>query len=266
MEKTVHYTSGLPRACSTLLQNLLAQNPRVHATATSGLHEVMYLGKAFFKTDEFRSIPNPQDGESLFCDFMRHGITHAFDNLTDRPVVVDKCRSWIGSANLLFKLFPDAKLLVPVRDIRGVLSSMEKKFQKHPEFQLENQQQDTTRIQTVEARCQFWLDSAPVGLAVQRLYEISRLHKDKVMFVHAEQLTSDPQSTMDKVWQYLGEEPFTHDVTNVEQYTKEHELGWPYGDHSIRSEVKPIQSDWHDTLGRQISETLKQKFNWITSL
>jgi hypothetical protein len=78
------------------------------------------------------------------------------------------------------------------------------------------------------------------------------------MFVHAEQLTSDPQSTMDKVWQYLGEEPFTHDVTNVEQYTKEHELGWPYGDHSVRSEVKPLQSDWHDTLGRQISETLNK--------
>src|SRR6056300_487856 len=158
----------------------------------------MYLSKAFFKTDEFRSIPNPKDGESLFCDFMRHGITHAFDNLTDRPVVVDKCRSWIGSANLLFKLFPDAKLLVPVRDIRGVLSSMEKKFQKHPEFQLEMSQQDTARIQTIEGRCQFWLDSAPVGIAVQRLHELARIHKDKVHFVHAEDLASDPQTTMTK--------------------------------------------------------------------
>ncbi|MFZ4536908.1 sulfotransferase family protein [Propionivibrio sp.] len=264
--KTVHYTSGLPRSCSTLLQNLLAQNPLVHATATSGVHEVMYLSKAFFKTEEFRSIPNPTDGEKLFTDFMRAGISNAFDSLTDRFIVVDKCRSWIGSAGLLFKLFPEAKLLVPVRDIRGVLSSMEKKFQQHPEFQLEMSQQDTVRIQTVEGRCGFWLDTAPVGLAIQRIHELARLHKDKVLFVHAENLASDPQGTMDKVWKYLGMEAFQHDPSNVAQYTKEHELGWPYGEHIIRSEVKPLKPDFNDTLGRQLSETINQKFNWVPNL
>lgn len=265
--KTVHYTSGLPRACSTLIQNLLAQNPRVHATATSGVHEIMYISKAFFKTEEFRSIPNPKDGETLFADFMRGGIHDAFDSLTDRPVVVDKCRSWIGSANLLFQLFPAAKLLVPVRDIRGVLSSMEKKYQAHPGYQMEITQQDTARVQTVEGRAQFWLDTAPVGLAVQRLHELVRLHKDKVHFVHAEGLTSDPSTTMNRVWEYLGEEPFTgHDFNNVEQYTTEHELGWPFGDHKVHSVVAPLKPDWHDTLGRQLSEALNQKFEWIRQL
>jgi len=266
MSKQIHYTSGLPRACSTLLQNLLAQNPLVHATATSGVHEIMYLSKAFFKTDEFRTLPNPLDGERLFGDFMRAGIANSFESLTDRPVVVDKCRSWIGSANLLFKLYPDAKLLIPVRDIRGVLSSMEKKFQAHPEFQLEATQQDTGRIQTIEGRCQFWLDSAPVGIAIQRLHEIVRLHKDKVHFVHAEDLTSDPQGTMSQVWDYLGMESFIHNTSNVEQYTTEHELGFPYGDHSVRSEVKPLKPDWHETLGRTLSEQINQKFNWVNTL
>lgn len=165
----------------------------------------MYLSKAFFKTEEFRTIPDPKDGEALYLDFMRAGIVNAFDNQTDRPVVVDKCRSWIGSANLLFQLFPDAKLLVPVRDIRGVLSSMEKKFQQHPGFQLEGSQADTARVQTIEGRCQFWLDHPPVGIAVQRLHELAKNHKDKVMFVHAEDLTNDTQNTMNKVWKYLGE-------------------------------------------------------------
>jgi sulfotransferase len=264
--KTIHYTSGLPRAASTLLQNLLAQNPSVHATGTSGVHEIMYLSKAFFKTEEFRTIPEPKTGEALYLDFMRAGITHAFDSQTDRPIVVDKCRSWIGSANLLFQLFPDAKLLVPVRDIRGVLSSMEKKYQQHPGFQLEGSQQDTGRIQTVEGRCQFWLDSAPVGIAVQRLHELAKNHKNKVLFVHAEDLTSDTQNTMNRVWDYLGLDPVIHNTQNVEQYTQEHELGWPFGDHTIRQEVKPLRPDWHETLGRQISETLNQKFQWINAL
>ena len=264
--KQIHFTSGLPRACSTLLQNLLAQNPRVHATATSGVHEIMYLSKAFFKTEEFRSLPKPKDGEQLFADYMRAGISNAFDSLTDRPVVVDKCRSWIGSSSLLFQLFPAAKMLVPVRDIRGILSSMEKKFQAHPAFQLEMSQEDTARVQTVEGRCQFWLDTAPVGLAIQRLHELARLYKDRVHFVHAEELTSDPQRTMAKVWEYLGEEPFVHNTSNIEQYTKEHELGWPFGDHDVHPSIHPLTPDWHDTLGRQLSEALNQKFNWINAL
>ena len=319
--KTIHYTSGLPRSCSTLLQNLLAQNPRVHATGTSGVHEIMYLSKAFFKTEEFKRLlcneasgvtglhalvrhalpffdteefraskdkkaterifwDYVSAGSSVFLDikfdpafpntafarFHQSGLPSAFDSVTDRPVVVDKCRSWIGSANLLFKLFPDAKLLVPVRDIRGVLSSMEKKYQEHPGFQLEGSQQDTGRIQTVEGRCQFWLDSAPVGIAVQRIHELAKNHRDKVLFVHAEDLTGDTQNTMNRVWEYLGEEPFIHDTQNVEQYTQEHELGWPFGDHTIRPEVKPLKPDWHETLGRQLSEQLKQKFDWINQL
>ena len=264
--KQIHYTSGLPRACSTLLQNLLAQNPFVHATATSGVHEIMYLAKAFFKTEEFRSIPQPADGEFIFNDFMRSGIVNAFDSITDRPVVVDKCRSWIGSANLIFQLFPDAKLLVPVRDIRGILSSMEKKFQAHPGFQMEGSQGDTARIQTIEGRCQFWLDSAPVGIAIQRLHELVRHHKDRVHFVHAEDLTNDPQTTRNGVWNYLGEPPFIHNVTNIYQYTTEHELGWPFGDHAVHTTVTPLVADWHDTLGRGLSEALNQKFNWINDL
>ncbi len=264
--KQIHYTSGLPRSASTLLQNLLAQNPQVHATATSGVHEIMYLSKAFFKTEEFRSLPDPKQGEQLFLDFMRHGITHAFDSQTDRPIVVDKCRSWIGSANLLFQMFPDAKLLVPVRDIRGVLSSMEKKYQQHPGFQMEGSQADTGRIQTIEGRCQFWLDTDPVGLAVQRLHELAKNHKGKVHFVHAEDLTSNPQETMNRVWEYLGLDPFIHNTEQVDQYTQEHELGWPFGDHEIKPQVRPLKPDWHETLGRQLSEALNQKFQWINAL
>jgi sulfotransferase len=266
MSKTIHYTSGLPRACSTLLQNLLAQNSLVHATGTSGVHEIMYLAKAFFKTEEFRTIPEPKEGEAVFLDFMRAGIPAAFESLTDRPVVVDKCRSWIGSINLLLQINPDAKILVPVRDVRGILSSLEKKYQQHPGFQLEMAQQDTAQIQTVEGRVRFWLDRPPVGIAIQRLHEVARLHRGRVHFVHAEELSSEPQKTMEKVWNYLGMDPIVHDTDNVLQYTKEHELGWPYGDHQVRPQVRPLEPDWHQTLGKELSEVLRQKFNWINEL
>ena len=266
MSKQLILLSGLPRSGSTLLANLLAQNPQVHSTATSGLHEIMYISKAFFKTEEFRSIPNPKEGEQLFLDYHRAGLTHAFDNLTDRPVVADKCRSWIGSIGLALQMFPEAKILIPVRDIRGVLSSMEKKFQQHPAFQMEMSQQDTQMIQTVEGRVNFWLSRPPIGIAIERIHEIARLHKDKVHFVHFEKLSQSPNTTMQDVWRYLGMAQHEHDFENVEQYTHEHELGWPYGEHEIRNEVRPVKADWNEVLGSQLSEQINQKFAWINTL
>lgn len=258
--------SGMPRACSTLLMNLLAQNPKVHSTATSGLHEIMYIAKGYFKTDEFKSLPDQKTGETLFCDFMRSGLLSANDAITDRPIVADKCRSWIGSAGLYFKLFPDGKLLVPVRDVRGVLSSLERKYQAHPEYQNEATQDDTIALQTIEGRVNFWLQRPPLGIAIQRLHEIKRTFGDRVHFVHAENMTSNPEETMRGIWEYLGLDNPAHDFKNVEQYTEEHELGWPYGDHTIRHVVSPLIPDWNDIIGRQLSETIRQKFEWINEL
>ncbi len=41
MSQTVFYQSSLPRAGSTLLQNIIGQNPQFHVTPTSGMIDLM---------------------------------------------------------------------------------------------------------------------------------------------------------------------------------------------------------------------------------
>ena len=266
MSKDLIFVSGLPRAGSTLLMNLLAQNPKVHSTATSGLHEIGYIARQFSATEEFKTIPNPKDGETLFYDYVKGGCENAFNRLTDRPIVADKCRSWVGHLDMLFAIWPEAKVLVPVRDMRGILSSFEKKWQAHPFPFTGVEKQSPQNWTTVEKRAQGWLNMPPLGIAVERLSDAVKRHKDKLHFVHFESLTANPAETMAEVWGYLGLETPNHDFDNVEQYTKEHEIGWPYGDHTIRGKVEPVAPDWHDTLGRQFSEQIAQSFNWINEL
>jgi sulfotransferase len=266
MSKTIHFVSGLPRSGSTLLCNALAQNPRVHSTATSGLHEIGYIARQFSATEEFKTIPNPQDGETLFYDYVKGGCENAFNRLTDRPVVVDKCRSWVGHLDMLFAIWPNAKVLVPVRDMRGILSSFEKKWRKHPFPFTGVEKQSPQNWTTVEKRAQGWLNIPPLGIAVERLSDAVKRYKDKLHFVHFEELTKNPKQTMNKVWEYLEEEPFDHNFDNVEQYTVEHELGWPYGDHEIRNQVKPLENDWSRTLGKDFSEKINESFKWINDL
>jgi len=265
MSKIVHFTSGLPRACSSLLQNLLAQNPDVHATATSGVHEIGYIARGFFDTEEFKTFIDPEEGERQYLDFVRGGIRHAYDSKTERPVVVDKCRSWIGHLDQLFKVFPDAKVLVPVRDVRGILCSLEKKRRKHPSRFTGIEKANPQNWTTIEKRSQGWLSMPPLSIAIERLHDAMRF-RDRLHFVHAEDLTADPATTMQRVWAFLDMRFENHDFENVVQYTEEHELGWPFGDHAIRPHVRPLAPDWHDILGRQFSEAIKQKFDWINAL
>jgi sulfotransferase len=252
------------RSCSTLLCNLLAQNPRVYATPTSPLHEIGYIARKVFQTEEAKAVGGPYM-EKMYYDYVRNGCENAFNSITDRPVVADKCRSWVGHLDQTFKVWPDAKILVPVRDVRGVLSSMEKKHRQHPVPFNGVEEQNPANFTTIEKRVQGWLSSPPIGIAIERIFDAMRF-REKLFFVNADKLTSRPEQTMESIWEYLEEEPFTHDFDNVEQFTQENEVGFPYGDHTIRSKVRPLEKDWNTVLGRQLSDTVKQKFDWINRL
>lgn len=266
MAKTIHFVSGLPRSGSTLLMNLLAQHPKVHSTATSGLHEIGYIARQFSTTEEFKTIPNPRDGEKLFYDYVKGGCENAFNRLTDRPIVADKCRSWIGHLDMLFAIWPNAKILVPLRDMRGILSSFEKKWRQHPFPFTAIERQTPQNWTTVEKRAQGWLNIPPLGIAVERLSDAVKRYKNKLHFVHFESLTESSQETMNEIWEYLQLQAPKHDFNYVEQYTYEHELGWPYGDHTIKHKVTALDRDWDAILGREFCDQIYQNFKWINDL
>ena len=157
-------------------------------------------------------------------------------------------------------------LIVPVRDIRGILSSMEKKRRLHPSVFNSVEQQNPQNWTTIEKRVQGWLQIPPIGIALERLHEAKNRFGHKLLFIHAEKLTDNPQDTMNMIWDYIGEERFIHDLDFVPQYSHENDIGFPYGDHIIRHEVKPLSKDWNQILGRQLSDHLHAKFAWIQSL
>lgn len=55
MEKLFHQSS-LPRAGSTLLQNILAQNPEIYTTPTSGVLELVFAARGnYTDSPEFKA-------------------------------------------------------------------------------------------------------------------------------------------------------------------------------------------------------------------
>ena len=123
----------MPRAGSTLLQNILAQNPSFYVTPTSGLLELVFGARVNTPTPEFGA----QDDalmKKAFLAFNKAGMEAYFQALTDKPYVMDKSRGWGVHFDLLTMIFDEEpKIICMVRDLRQILASMEKKFRQNPE-------------------------------------------------------------------------------------------------------------------------------------
>lgn len=249
----------MPRSGSTLLCNLVAQHPDVFATGTSGSLELIYPArKNVGQLPEFKSF-DLENIKRHFSAFAREGMRGWFESQTDCKVVVDKSRGWIGYLPLLFDIWPDAKVLVPVRDPRDAMASLEKAYRENMHIFHEAEDPSRMSFVTLESRVNHWMNNAPMGLAMARLHNLlSSFGTGRVHFVRFEDLTSRPGKTMDGVWDYIGMDRPAHDFDNVEQVTVDNDMSFgPLGSHRIRGQVRPLKSRWREVLGEQIGEQIK---------
>jgi sulfotransferase len=274
--RNIHFISGLPRSGSTLLCNILAQNPAIHTTPTSACHETLFvLRNAYAETRslevsalrvasawgnwiEHQASPELGDTFSKVILAIRRAdsieaaqkeviqIYHG----TDRPVVIDKGRGWLSLIELAeFALGREAKVIVPVRSIPQILASFEKLHRKSAHSKAD--EGNYFQAQTVDGRAKHVLDaSKPLGLAYNRLRDaLQRGLGDRLHLVEFDDLTHEPEATMKGIYEFLELDPYSHNFNAVEQYTHEDDSvhGMPL--HDIRSQVKPIKDDSNTVLG-----------------
>ena len=262
--KTIYGIGGLPRSGSTLLENILAQNPRFHATETSAMIDIVFtIRNNWSEYIEHRaSVKDLSERETNVLK----GILDGYYKDIDKPVIFDKSRGWSAYIEMMENIIDnDVKILAPVRDLRQVVSSFEKLYRKNSALsQSSAEKQDYFKSQTQKGRVDLILnESSPTGLAYNRLLDaIKRGHSDKILFVDFDNLTNEPEKTMKVIYEFLGEEYFEHDFDNVEQVTQENDdVHGIKGLHDIRSKVAPVKEDWQEVLGDEY-ETLKRLNFW----
>jgi sulfotransferase len=254
MNIQIYFISGLPRSGSTLLANILAQNPRFHSTATSGILEILFLVRnGWDNVLEFRAAVDRAENEADKVRVLR-GILEAYHAGRGQPVVFDKSRSWLAHLELAEKLLDrPAKVLVPVRDVREVLASFERLWRGSAATgQVAQEARNYAEFQTVAGRCNVWMRlDQPVGMALNRIKDArQRGFADRMHFVRFEQLTRSPASTLRAAYEFLGEPWFEHDFERVEQVTAEDDRVFGFPDlHTIRTRVEPVPPRWPEILG-----------------
>lgn len=253
MDRTIHFIAGLPRSGSTLLCNVLAQNPRFQTTSTSGIVSVLRLIFDHWKT-AFGSDVSEMARADRLCAMQAVLQAYHSDPVDARPVVFDKSRGWLGHLDLAEAILArKAKVLVCVRDLRDVLASFEKLWRKNAAtWNQGHEEQNYVLWQTVSGRCEVLMGQGQVvGGAYRRIQKaVLNGYRDRLHFVEYEKMSSAPETTMQRIYQFLEEEPFAHDFDNVEQVTWEDDFqhGIP-GLHNIRKKIAPMAPQWPRFLG-----------------
>lgn len=254
----------MPRSGSELLQVLLHQNPEIYGSPTSPLLEYWYAARGNQELPEVRSQPSDlmRDG---FLGFCKGGLEGYYGAITDRPVVCDKNRGWGFYYRWLEEVLGEApKMLCCVRDLREIITSMENVFRNNRHLNIGPDDPSKLANITVEGRVEYWMNSHPIGLALQKLYDADvQGYLDNMHIIRYEDLTSNPRDTMIKVYEYLEMPYFEHDFNNIKkEVVEDSSLFGAYGNHDIKAKIEHLPKKHNEVLGFQLSENLVGRNQW----
>ena len=258
------FNTSMPRSGSELLQVLLHQNPRIYGSATSPLLEYQFAARGNYDLAEVRS-QDPALMQRAFVSMCAGMAESYYAALTDRPVVLDKNRGWAHYYEWVEQWCPRPKMICMVRDLRSIVASMERIYRA-------NQHRDTgpdhpaqLANMTVAQRAQHWLNSQPIGLALARTLDcFQRGVAKQMLFVRYEDLCAAPRETLERVYAFIGEEPFAHDFVCIKKEVQEDDSHYGvYGQHTIAPSLRAATpGDWRDVLPDKVAAGIRAGTPW----
>lgn len=262
MNKKFIMNNSMPRSGSTLLQRILSQNPKIYASPTSSLIDILLNVRNNWYTLEHRAITHTGIPQKILPKVLK-SIVEAYYSDLPTEIICDKSRANVTNLDIWESILGyKPKILICFRNLADILASMEKLHRKtslikQPSFEKEYYWQ----FQTVEQRCAIW--TAPeqiIGIAYNRITDAIQRHPEVLHFIHYDKLTKFPEETMKGVYQFLGEKYFPHDFDNVPTENLEADLDvHGYENlHETRAKVQWIPSDAKKILGAMLTEKYNQ--------
>jgi sulfotransferase len=262
LELIMHVIAGLPRSGSTLLCNILNQNPAFHASSTSILPTLVGQSvKTWSDSPEMKGELH-RNAEATrvklakalrgFCEGWYH------QQLAEGRTIFDKGRGWAANAMLLREVFPDSKIILCVRDLREVFASVERQHQKVPTLD----GSENPLAKTVwERQHQLFSPGGLIGQQILSLLDIVRRRLD-ALHVRYEAFVEQPKKTMLQIYEYLGIDPFEeHDFDDVKNTAMDVDaLYLNKFPHKGEGKVQPATGSWKDVFTADVAEAIMQRY------
>jgi len=218
--KTIHFCGGMPRSGSTVLMNILQQNPNIFTTGTCALSDLIQqhvLVKSRFR-EQFQAMSVEQADKALH-GFVMGGIQGWFSSLTEKPIVISKNRNWSN----IFHMFKNSKYIVMLRDVRDVIESFEKiNFNSLALHTVDNQNYSIVYGLPEHEKLNYYLKGNnsiynALRIEIPKMMEWFNKDPSKVIFIRYEDFTKDPLYILDKIYNFLSEKNYDHYLNQINQ-------------------------------------------------
>lgn len=247
MNKTYNFLTGLPRSGNTLLSAILNQNPKFYSSPLSPLSEYVYQIDSGLNEEEcLRNDENIQRTLSLL-----NVITDTFYADIQKPIIFDRNKAWTTPVNfdLIIKYInPNPKIIFTVRDYLDVLASFCLLGNEDTIFEIESQGLYINHHMNKFDKIAEYVNrlNSPLDLSMLSIrHALSSRVRPYIHFVEYNDLVNSPEETMDKIYEFLGEERFIHDFNNIKkiEYDNEERANHPLNTHRVGKTLELSTTD-----------------------
>lgn len=261
MNKTLHLISGLPRSGSTLITNILKQNPEIHGESVSSLSTIFGSINASWSELEPNKEYNNVDAKTGVLKSVLQGY---YEHI-DKPIVVDKDRGWIPLIPQLESILGrKMKIIVCVRNPAEILASFEKLRKDNPLF-FTRADVFLKEGSNISSRAYYYAGpEGPLGLSHRNLKDaITMGYLDRFLFVDYNRYCNSPKSQTKRIYDFLELEPFEHDFENITQTEEYNDLvvGLP-NLHKIKPTIDKTTTNCVEYLGLELYEQYNREIFW----
>ena len=254
--KTYYFLAGLPRSGNTLLSSILNQNENIYSSPLSPISTMLW--------DFEQSTFNTQNQNVLRLDditpVMNVGeniIKNYYLNI-NKPVIIDREKCWGNPHNLqLIKKYitPNPKIIFTVRPMLEMLASYINILPEYSHIDIAMEKDNywyKDYLSKNDNRCDFLMQAyGPIDKMLMTINEIIKPENKNIFCViNYNDITNNPQNTMNKIYDFLELPRYSHDFNNIIKLEEDNDekIGHPVNMHEVRQELKKISKEPKDVL------------------
>lgn len=220
--RKLNFISGMPRAGTTLLCNLLNMNENFHVTPTSAVLDTIKVMRSNFSHDQTWKAQNRLE----IADDFKNGIKGFVQGFFEKhDVVFDKSRGWPNNLKLIDDILgnTDTKVIWCYRDPVEIIGSIEAQYQKTSMLESIDEQNAPGAFATLDRRIGTFLsDGGLVTFPVEALIDAIEMgYGDRILIIKYYDLTNNTQFVLDDIHDFIGEPRVTYDFSKLKQSTFE---------------------------------------------
>jgi hypothetical protein len=234
--------AGLPRSGSTLLLNILTQNPNLSVKAPSGLCKLLagtntLLSRAHEEQMKVMSdVDIPYILKSVVCSYHKDIAT---------KIVIDKGRDWAAHLPYINSIMQEkCKIIFCVRDIPEIINSFRKLIEGDLfNTTLRNFADGEDRIGSLSSWVEHMIfDRSADSLLVlaQEIFELTEIRNyTNFLFVDYHYLCKNTNKELGRIYDFLETDHYQHDITNIKQtlHWKDYNAGFSEKLHVIKNTI-----------------------------